>query len=73
MNRTNKNRISKLESGVFDNGRHKHALVIYDPNADYEKDLAKIEADVILALPDNGRRDLKNGVAIGSCVVTYCK
>ncbi|ADI39321.1 hypothetical protein [Waddlia chondrophila] len=72
MNRTNKNRISKLESGITEVGRHKSALVIYDPNVDYEKDLAKIDADVVLALPDNGRKDLKNGVVIGSCVVSYC-
>lgn len=72
MNRTNKSRISKLESGINKGGRHKRALVIYDPNADYEKDWDKIEANVILALPDNGRRDLKNGVVVGSCVVSYC-
>ena len=71
MNRANKNRIIKLEGSVELSERHKSALVIYDHNADYELDLSKIEADVIIVLPDNGRGDFNGGVVVGSCVVCY--
>lgn len=72
MNKTNKQRIVKLES-CMGSSRHKTALVIYDCNTDYEEDLAKVEADAIIALPDNGRRDLntRNFVTVGSCLVSY--
>lgn len=71
MNRTNKKRIAKLENSIGKNCRGKRALVIFDSTVDYEHDLSKIEADVILALPDNGMRGFKDGVVVGSCVVKY--
>ncbi len=50
-------RVEKLEKLFHTNQvRRKVAIVIYDPNICLEDDLPKIEADVILCLPDNGHR-----------------
>jgi hypothetical protein len=72
MNKTNKQRLAKLESSMG-SSRRKTALVIYDCNADYEADLNKIEADTIIALPDNGRRGVcvRIFIKVGSCLVSY--
>ena len=72
MNKTNKQRLVKLENSVG-SSHCKTALVIYDCNANYEEDFNKIEADTIIALPDNGRRSLcmKSFSKVGCCLVSY--
>jgi len=55
MKSSNRIRIEKLEKVMNINLKNKFALVICDNPDDF--DASTIEADHILILPDNGRRD----------------
>ena len=68
MKQTNQQRISKLE-GHRSNRRT--ATIIYDANSDWEKDVAMVDADFIIALPDNGRDDFAYNNSAGNCFIRY--
>ena len=55
MKNSNRIRIERLEKVMSINLKNKFALVICDNPDDF--DTSTIEADHILILPDNGRRD----------------
>lgn len=57
MKKSIERRIEKLERLLHANqDRRNIATVVYDPRVCSESDLPKIEANVILCLPDNGHR-----------------
>lgn len=57
MTKSIERRIKKLEDALkTGSGKRRIASVVYDSNICHPSDLPPIEADVILCLPDNGRR-----------------
>jgi hypothetical protein len=57
MTKSIERRVKKLENLLKVNqSKRRIATVIYDPNICPQANLPQIEADVILCLPDNGRR-----------------
>jgi hypothetical protein len=53
-----KNRLEKLEGNFSEKtGHQRFVKVIYDPSIpDFDSQMLGIDADVILMVPDNGRR-----------------
>lgn len=64
-------RLKKLESALKSNRRHKSAVVICDPEILHTFDCSQIDADVVLLLPDNGRRDHGQEIPPGSYIAHY--
>jgi hypothetical protein len=57
MTKSIERRVKKLENLLNVNrGKRRIAMVLYDPNICPQSDLPRINADVILCLPDNGHR-----------------
>ena len=74
MKQVNKKRIESLEKVLtVKRSRPRSAMVCFDPSIlDFEIDSLEIDADVILALPDNGRRcSNEECIPKGSYKVTY--
>jgi hypothetical protein len=69
MKNSNKIRIEKLEKVMNINLKNKFALVICDNPDDF--DTSTIDADHILILPDNGRRNLGQEIPKGSYSVSF--
>jgi len=69
MKSSNKVRIERLEKVMSVNLKNKFALVICDNPCDF--DTSKIEADHILILPDNGRRNPGQEIPKGSYSVSF--
>lgn len=58
MTRSVDKRIKKLEDKLRINQKRRIALVTYDPNICSRSEIPYINADVVLCLPNNGRRTL---------------
>ena len=69
MKNSNKIRLERLEKVMSINIKNKFALVICDNPDDF--DTSTIEADHILILPDNGRRDHGHMIPKGSYSVYF--
>ena len=69
MKSSNRIRIERLEKVMSINLKNKFALIICDDPCDF--DTSKIEADHILILPDNGRRDHGHMIPKGSYSVSF--
>ena len=69
MKSSNKIRIERLEKVMNINLKNKFALVIWDNPTDF--DTSTIDADHILILPDNGRRDHGHEIPKGSYSVSF--
>ncbi len=69
MKSSNRIRIEKLEKVMNINLKNKFALVICDNPDDF--DTSTIEADHILILPDNGRRDHGHEVPKGAYSISF--
>ena len=69
MKSSNRIRIEKLEKTMRINLKNKFALVICDDPNNF--DTSTIEADHILILPDNGRRNLGQEIPKGSYSVSF--
>lgn len=69
MKNSNRIRIEKLEKVMNINLKNKFALVICDNPNDF--DTSMIDADHILILPDNGRRDHGHEIPKGSYSVSF--
>lgn len=66
-------RLKQLESRLRINKRHKSARIVCDPNIRHLFDFSEVNADVLLILPDNGRRTHGEIVPEGSYLVFYSK
>lgn len=74
MKQVNKKRIESLETVLMaKRSRPWSAMVCYDSSIpDFEIDSLEIDAGVVLALPDNGRRcSNEECIPKGSYIVTY--
>ena len=71
MKRAIAKRIAKLESRTQSILHHKCALVVYDPAGARALDDIQFNADIVLMLPDNGRRNLGDDDIKGSYRVYY--
>jgi hypothetical protein len=69
MKSSNRIRIEKLEKVMSINLKNKFALVICDNPCDF--DTSTIDADHILILPDNGRRNPDQEIPKGSYSVSF--
>ena len=69
MKGSNRIRIERLEKAMSINLKNKFALVICDNPCDF--DTSTIEADHILILPDNGRRDNGHMIPKGGYSVSF--
>lgn len=69
MKNSNRIRIEKLEKVMNINLKNKFALVICDNPDDF--DTSTIDADHILILPDNGRRDRGHMIPKGGYSVSF--
>jgi hypothetical protein len=69
MKSSNKIRIERLEKVMKINLKNKFALVICDNPNDF--DTSMIDADHILILPDNGRRDHGRMIPKGGYSVSF--
>ena len=69
MKSSNRIRIEKLEKVMNINLKNKFALVICDNPCDF--DTSTIDADHILILPDNGRRDHGQMIPKGGYSVSF--
>lgn len=65
-------KVEQLEE-VFSmkNGKHFYALVIYDPAIADDISKLEVDADFVLALPDNGRGDLREEIPKGGYRVFF--
>jgi hypothetical protein len=53
-----KKRIKKLQTRSSNNSqRPRYAKVIYDSTSSFDPSKLEVDAEVVLCLPDNGRRD----------------
>lgn len=66
-------RLKQLESRLGINKRHKSARIVCDPKIRHLFDFSEVNADVLLILPDNGRRTGSEVVPEGSYLVYYPK
>lgn len=66
-------RLKQLESRLGIHKRHKSARIVCDPKIMHSFDFSEINADVLLILPDNGRRTRGEVVPEGSYLVYYSK
>lgn len=73
MKHLNKKRIHSLEKMMTaKKSRPRCATVCFDPYIPhFDSNTLKIDADVVLILPDNGRRSTNEHVPKGSYNVTY--
>lgn len=69
MKSSNRIRIERLEKIMSINLKNKFALVICDNPCDF--DTSTIDADHILILPDNGRRDHGHMIPKGGYSVSF--
>jgi hypothetical protein len=69
MKNSNRIRIERLEKVMSINLKNKFALIICDNPEDF--DTSAIEADHILILPDNGRRNAGQEIPKGSYSVSF--
>lgn len=53
-----KKRIRKLEGSFNRNLRKRYAKVVYDSSSGFDPSTLEIDAEVVLCLPDNGRRSV---------------
>lgn len=72
MKLANRMRIEELEK-VCKPGKERpsYALVIYDPEISDQIDELEIDADFVVALPDNGRDDLSEEIPKGEYKVFF--
>lgn len=72
MKSVNKQRVEQLEKACnFEQGKPSYALVIYSAEmADKISDL-EVDADFIVALPDNGRGDFNEAIPKGGYRVFF--
>jgi hypothetical protein len=73
MKLSTKDRLKKLENRRGVNKRHKTASIVCDPKIMRSTDFSGIDADILLILPDNGRRVYGETVPEGSYLVRYSK
>ena len=66
-------RLKQLESRLGINKRHKSARIVCDPKIIHSFDFSEVNADILLILPDNGRRIHGEIVPEGSYLVHYPK
>lgn len=66
-------RLKKLESRLRINKRHRAARIVCDPKIMHSLDFSEVNADVLLILPDNGRRTCGEVVPEGSYLIYYSK
>lgn len=71
MKLTINNRLKKLESSLKSTRRHKSVLVVCDSKILHTLDCSQIDADVVLLLPDNGRRTPNQENSLGTFTVRY--
>lgn len=57
-----KKRIIKLEGSFNRNSRKRYAKVVYDSSSGFDSSTLEIDAEVVLFLPDNGRRGIDKKV-----------
>jgi len=58
MKHSLKKRIKKLQASSNSNSqRPRYAKVVYDATSSFDLSKLEVDADVVLCLPDNGRRD----------------
>jgi hypothetical protein len=65
------NRLKKLENCLKSSPHYRSAIVIYDPKIVDSLDDVQVDADVVLMLPDNGRRNRGKAAPQSSYVVYY--
>lgn len=68
-----KKRLKQLENKSGINKRHKTARIVCDPKIMHSFDFSGINADVLLILPDNGRRTCGEIVPEDSYLIHYSK
>lgn len=66
-------RLKQLESRLGVNKRHKSARIVCDPKIMHSFDFSEINADVLLILPDNGRRTRGEVIPKDGYLVYYSK
>lgn len=66
-------RLKQLESKLRINKRHKSARIVCDRKIMYSSDFSEVNANVLLILPDNGRRTDGDVVSEGGYLVYYSK
>lgn len=72
MNTSRKKRLEKVEGKVLGKQRrYKSAKVLCDPEIMNSFDSSMIDADFVVILPDNGRRNLGEVVPKSGYLVTY--
>ena len=72
MKLANRKRIEELEKICKpDRKRPSYALVIYSPEISDQIDELEVDADFVVALPDNGRGDLSEEIPKGGYKVFF--
>lgn len=72
MKPVNRKRIEKIEKAYsLEESKSSYALVVYSPEIRDQIDSLEIDADFVVALPDNGRGDLMEEVPKGGYKVFY--
>ena len=72
MKPVNRKRIENIEQVCsLEQSKSSYALVVYSPEIHDQIDLLEIDADFVVALPDNGRGDLMEEVPKGGYKVFY--
>lgn len=72
MKLMNRKRIEKIEKTCnLQESKPSYALVVYSPEIQDQIDSLEVDADFVVALPDNGRGDLMEEVPKGGYKVFY--
>ncbi len=72
MKPVNRKRIEKIGKACsIEESKSSYALVVYSPEIHDQIDSLEIDADFVIALPDNGRGDLAEEVPQGGYKVFY--
>jgi hypothetical protein len=72
MKPANRKRVEELEKICKPGrGRPSYALVVYSPEISDQIDELEIDADFVVALPDNGRDDLSEKIPAGGYRVFF--
>jgi hypothetical protein len=72
MKLANRKRIEELEKVCkSDKKRPSYALVIYDAEIRDQIESLEVDADFVVALPDNGRRDLSEEIPKGGYKIFF--
>ncbi len=72
MKLANRKRVEELEKACnFEKGKPSYALVIYSAEMADKISALEVDADFVVALPDNGRGDLGEEIPKGGCKVFF--